>query len=71
MCPLSDREKSRLLASKDTVDRLRIAIGSLTTAARRSSSARDEVAAEEESESSSEVEDSAAPVPVLGRRSSR
>jgi hypothetical protein len=69
MCPLSDREKSRLLASKDTVDRLRIAIGSLTTAARRSN--RDEVTAVEESGGSSEADGSVTPVPQLGRRPSR
>lgn len=78
MCPLCDREKSRLLASKDTVARLRIAIGSLTTIAR---STREEVAAEDESEDISEaepeaeaeveLEGSTTPVPQLGRRPSR
>ena len=47
MCPLSGREKARLLASKDTVERLRTVVGYLSdaTARRVTSVAADSIAA--------------------------
>lgn len=51
MCPLSGREKARLLASKDTVERLRTVVGYLSdaTARRVTSVPADSVAASVES----------------------